>query len=164
MNDIIMNRSFFKLKFIQNGFCNSILLLLFIPIVLSCSKQTVADPSEVLNREQQRVEFLTLNDFRQLSELLSPTMTYTHSNAVIENKQQFLDELESGRLVYRNLNHQDIQIRFVNPDVAILTGITDVSSTVEEQEVEVPLRFTIVYVNYDGQWLFEAWHSVRRPE
>jgi tripartite-type tricarboxylate transporter receptor subunit TctC len=27
----------------------------------------------------------------------------------------------------------------------------------------VPLRLTIVYVQADGEWLFEAWHSVRRP-
>ena len=34
--------------------------------------------------------------------------------------------------------------------------------TLDGQDQDVPLRFTILYVLRDGEWLFEAWHSVRR--
>ena len=30
--------------------------------------------------------------------------------------------------------------------------------TLDGQDQDVPLRFTILYVLRDGEWLFEAWH------
>ncbi len=63
----------------------------------------------------------------------------------------------------RSLKHQDFQVRFPTPDVAILNGQSDVEVVVAGQAQSVPLRFTIVYVKKNGAWLMEAWHSVRRP-
>ena len=142
---------------------NYIIVIFLIFFLVNCNKPNDS-PSDVLSREQQRIEFLTSGDYEQLAEMLSATMSYTNSNAVIENKEQFLEILESGRLIYREIDHREVDIRLANPSTVIITGISDVLSTVEGDDVEVPLRFTIVYVKYDGQWLFEAWHSVRRPE
>jgi uncharacterized protein (TIGR02246 family) len=124
---------------------------------------TAPDSSVILAVEQQRIDFLATGSYEELADMLSPTLTYTHSNAILDDKDAFMEELTSGRVVYRNMDHQDLQVRFLNPTTAIINGISDVSVTVQGEELEVPLRVTIVYVKIDGKWLFEAWHSVRRP-
>jgi hypothetical protein len=124
--------------------------------------QPAATTGEVMTREQQRVGYLIARDYDHLAEMLSPTMTYTHSSGVLDSKEKILADLRSGQIVYRALNHRDVQVRFVTPDVAILNGISDVESTVGGQPQTVPLRFTIVYVRKGGVWLFEAWQATRR--
>lgn len=120
-----------------------------------------ANPDEILNREQQRIDYLTSQNYDQLADVLSPTMSYTHSNAIIENKEQFLEELRNESVIYQSMDHQEVNVRFVNSSTAILNGITDAVVTVEGENLEVPLRFTIVYAKLGGEWMLEAWHSVR---
>ena len=140
-------------------------LNLFICVaVLTASgwQQTTKAADEVLKREQQRVEYLSSGKLDELGALLSPTMTYTHSSAVMDTKDQFVGKLRSGELVYKSLKHSDVQVRFPTPDVAILNGSSDVSAVSAGQAMQVALRFTIVYVKRNGVWLFEAWHSARK--
>ena len=123
-----------------------------------------ASPSQdgVLKREQQRVECLTTAKYDQLAEILSPTLSYTHSSGVLEGKDKIMADLRSGQVVYKALRHKDVQLRFPTPDVAILNGASDVTVVIGGKELEIPLRFTIVYVRKNGVWLMEAWHSARR--
>jgi len=130
----------------------------------SASSASGPDAEALLQREQQRVTYLVEGDFDRLGEMLSSTLSYTHSNAALDSKDSFLGDLRSGQVVYRSMKHRDVGVRFVTPEVAILNGLTDASVTVGGQDQEVPLRFTIVYVVRDGEWLVEAWHSVRRPQ
>lgn len=122
------------------------------------------DPKDVLEREAERVRLLTAGDLDQLATVLSPTLTYTHSSAALDTKETFLESLRSGATVYRSLTHRDVDVRFVTPDVAILNGLSVAEVTVGGEERTVPLRFTIVYVRKDGEWLFDAWHSARLPD
>lgn len=125
--------------------------------------QPAATTGEVMAREQQRVGYLVARDYDHLAEMLSPTMTYTHSSGVLDSREKILADLRSGQIVYRALNHRDVQVRFVTPDVAILNGISDVESIVGGQPQSVALRFTLVYVRKGGTWLMEAWQATRRP-
>jgi hypothetical protein len=122
------------------------------------------DPDALLKREQQRVAYLTKGQFDELGRMISPTLSYTHSNGAIDGKEKYLSDLRSRQVVYQSLTHRDVAVRFVKPGVAILNGVSDVVVSVGGQDQRVPLRFTIVYVEKDGEWLFEAWHSVRRSE
>lgn len=146
----------------------SLLPILIFIMITGCvppqSDTTIPNAADLLALEQHRIDLLASESYDQLSDMLSPTLTYTHSNSIFDDKAAFMEELTSGRVVYRNMNHQDLQVRFLNPTTAIINGISDVSVTVQGEDIEVPLRFTIVYAKIDGVWLFEAWHSVRRPQ
>lgn len=156
--------------------CLSLLLLLSLAVAgcspsspepaadAPASSASELDAEALLQREQQRVSYLVNGDYDRLAEMLSSTLSYTHSNAALDSKDAFLKDLRSGQVVYRSMKHRDVDVRFVTPDVAILNGLTDAAVTVGGQEQDVPLRFTIVYVERDGEWLVEAWHSVRRPQ
>jgi uncharacterized protein (TIGR02246 family) len=117
---------------------------------------------ELLKREQQRVDYLTSGRIDQVAEMLSPTLTYTHSSAVLDNREKFLASLRSGQVAYKSMKHRDVEVRFPTPDVAILNGVSDVVVAIGGKDQDVPLRFTIVYVKKNGAWLLESWHSTRR--
>ncbi|MEX0681488.1 MAG: nuclear transport factor 2 family protein [Balneolales bacterium] len=121
------------------------------------------DTELLIEREQQRIQYLASEDYDNLEAMLSPTLTYTHSNSSIDHKEEFMQPLRSGEVIYQNLVHRNLEARFITPNVGILNGISDVYVTVRGEELVVPLRFTIVYVNRDGEWLFEAWQSTSIP-
>lgn len=129
---------------------------------LSSSPWQSTAPDEILKREQQRVDLLVSGKLDQLAAMLSPTLTYTHSSAVLDNKERFLESLRTGQVVYKSLKHSDVQVRFPTPDVAILNGVSDVDVVISGKPQNVPIRFTIIYVRKNGVWLMEAWHSARR--
>jgi hypothetical protein len=131
-------------------------------VLLGLGQSKAPGSDEILKREQQRVALLTAGKLDELAAMLSPTLTYTHSNAAIDTKEKFLESLRSGQVVYKGLKHSDVQVRLATPDVAILNGVSDVDVVVGGKPQNVPLRFTIVYVRKNGVWLMEAWHSTRR--
>jgi hypothetical protein len=133
-----------------------------VALLFAGAHQKDAASDEVLKREQQRVEYLMAGKIDELAALLSPTMTYTHSSAVLDSKDKFVESLRSKQLVYKSLKHSDVQVRFPTPDVAILNGLSDVEAVSGGQVQKVSLRFTLVYVKKNGVWLMEAWHSARR--
>jgi uncharacterized protein (TIGR02246 family) len=139
------------------------LLLCTAMLVPTASAQTAPNADDVVKREQQRVEYLVAGKIDQLADMLSSTMSYTHSSAVLDSKEKFLASLRSGQVVYRSLKHRDVQARLATPEVAILNGESDIVVSLDGKEQNVPIRFTIVYVKRNGRWLMEAWHSTRRP-
>ena len=139
------------------------LLLCATALTLAGWQQRTPAADAVLKREQQRVDYLVAGKLDDVAAMLSPTLSYTHSSATLDTKDQFMDSLRSGRLVYKSLKHRDVHVRFPTPDVAILNGLSDVEVVSGGQAQQVPLRFTIVYVRKNGEWLMEAWHSARRP-
>jgi len=138
------------------------LLALSLLLAAPLAAAPTAAESAVLAAEQARVTALIKDDFAALERILADELTYTHSNASVDTKEQFLSSLRSGRLKYKALEHSDQRVR-VYGEAAILTGRTKVFSVFEGQEMRPTLRFTIVYVKKAGQWRMAAWHSARVP-
>ena len=138
-------------------------LLCATTVVSSGWQKAAGSEDEILKREQQRVEFLTSGKIDEFAAMLTPAATYTHSSAAIDDKEALLKNLRSGQVVYKTMKHQDLKVRFVTPDVAILQGLSDINVVVGGKPQDVPVRFSIVYVKKNGQWLMDVWHSTRRP-
>ena len=138
------------------------LLTIIVSLALAGAQSSQAD-AEILKREQQRVEYLTSGNIDQLAAMLSPTLTYTHSSSAMDSRDKFLEALRSGQVAYKRLAHRDVQVRFPTPDVAVVTGLSDILVAISGKDTEVPVRFTIIYVKRQGAWLMELWHSTRRP-
>lgn len=139
------------------------LLSVVLCVALAGAQSTTTAGTEILKREQQRVDFLTGGKLDELAAMLSPTLTYTHSSSAMDGRDKFLESLRSGQVAYRRLAHRDVQVRFPAPEVAIVTGLSDILVAIAGKDTEVPVRFTIVYVKKGGEWLMELWHSTRRP-
>jgi ketosteroid isomerase-like protein len=124
---------------------------------------TTAVEKEVRAVEAARIAATTANDFDALDRLLADDLTYTHSNAQLDTKSQFLETLRSGRTRYRVIEPSDVQVR-VYGSVAVLTGRARVSVVTNNQPNEILLRFTSAWAQRDGRWQFVAWQSTRIPQ
>jgi ketosteroid isomerase-like protein len=124
---------------------------------------TSAAEQEVRAAEAARIEATTANDFDALDRLLADDLTYTHSNAQLDTKRQFVEALRSGRTRYRSIEPSDVQVR-VYGTVAILTGRARVSVVSNDQPSEIVLRFTSAWAQREGRWQFVAWQSTRVPQ
>ena len=139
-------------------------LLCATTLVAAAAPQKSPNDAEIQKREQQRIELLTGGKLDELAAMLSPTLSYTHSSAAIDDKTRFLETLRSGQVAYKSLVHRDVQVRFPTPDVAIMNGLSDIDVSIGGKLQQVPVRFTIVYVRQKGVWLLEAWQSTRRQQ
>jgi hypothetical protein len=130
---------------------------------LAGQKPAATESNVILQREQQRVKYLVAGDVDRLAQMTSPTLSYSHSNGSIDGREKFLNDLRIRQVVFRSVNHRDVAARFVTPQVAIVNGLSDIEVKVGEQELKMTIRFTIVYVERNGEWLFEAWQASRLP-
>jgi uncharacterized protein (TIGR02246 family) len=138
------------------------LLTVIVSLALAGAQSTEAT-ADILKREQQRVDSLTTGKIDEVAAMLSPTLTYTHSSSAMDSRDKFLETLRTGQVAYKRLAHRDVQVRFPTPDVAVVTGLSDILVAISGKDTEVPVRFTIIYVKKQGAWLMELWHSTRRP-
>lgn len=130
---------------------------------LAGQKPAAPEPNVIVQREQQRVKYLVSGDIDRLAQMTSPTLSYSHSSGSIDGREKYLNDLRIRQVVFRSLKHRDVAVRFVTPQVAILNGLSDMEVKVGEQDLKMTVRFTIVYVERNGEWLFEAWQSSRLP-
>ena len=70
---------------------------------------------QVQQAEQQRFAALTAQDLAALDPLLADELLYCHSNGQVENKQQFLETIRSGRIRYESIDVHEFQARLYGP-------------------------------------------------
>ena len=138
------------------------LLIALVTATLASPQVSLADTADELRALQtRRFSALVSKDLQFLDTLLSPLLSYTHSNGMVETKQAFLDNLKAGKMVYRSIEPRD-QAVIVDRDVGIVTGIGEFAVTVGGKDLEAKLRFTDVYVkDRSGQWKELAWQSLK---
>ena len=125
----------------------------------------LAQPSSldaVRTAEAQRIQALLTRDFATLDRLLAEDLTYTHTNAKVDRKADYLEPFKSGRTRYVSLDPSEITIRLYS-DTAVLTGRMMSVALVMGAESRTDLRFTSVWIRRDGRWQMVAWHSSRVP-
>ncbi len=129
--------------------------------VLSCTsnnEQTNDALQEVLAAHEKR-RIATLNgDANTVASMMTDDLTFTHANAVVETKEQFVDALKTQRLQYKTLTDEDRQIR-VNGNTGVVSGtvhiVVDASGTVYDLRV----LFTELWVKEGDTWKMMLWHA-----
>ncbi len=110
--------------------------------------------------ERARFEAMTRRDIDALDKMLDPTLTYTHSNGLVETKAEHLDHIRTGRIVYRALRPLEMQVRRYGKS-AVVTGVVRAQGRYRGRDFDLKLRYTAVYVKRPSGWRMVAWHSVR---
>jgi uncharacterized protein (TIGR02246 family) len=121
---------------------------------------------EVLHAEQSRTAALIAGDFATLDKVMADDVTYVHASGQHDTKQTYLAALHSGVLSYQSWTAQEIHVRMLGPDVAVLNGIYNVHAMdhrVGNDEIIIDIHFLTVYARRDGRWQQVAWQSTRLP-
>jgi hypothetical protein len=116
----------------------------------------------VRETERARLDALLANDFPTLERILGDDLTYTHTTGSVEDKEEFIGMLKSGRLQYRAFAPRDVTVRSYD-GTAVLTGLADVHVALDDQNLAFTMRFTSVYVYRAGRYQMVAWQSTRLP-
>ena len=117
---------------------------------------------EALKAEDARYAAQMSNDFAAMDKLFSPDLVYTHTSAVVDNKQSYIESMRSGKVVYKVMRRSDVQVRTFGC-IAILTGNGNFDVTVGDKDVNVLLRFHSIWQKKDGIMQYVSWQSTRIP-
>jgi hypothetical protein len=142
--------------------------LLIVAVILALSPvmsaQTGKVEQQVLQAEKDRFAAMVKGDRAVLEKLLADDLTYTHSTALLETKEQFIKSVTSGNIDYVSIvpSASDSKVR-VNGNTAIVNGLAAVNVIDTGKDRKIRIRYTTVYTNRGGAWLLQAWQSTVVP-
>jgi len=115
----------------------------------------------ILDLEQQWQEALLASDVDALDRLYAETLVYTHSNASVDDKATYLENIRAGRSRYLTLERDDIRVQ-VHGEAAIVTCHWKVQSIGNGTRYQTDARYLHVYVLQEGTWRMIAHQSTLR--
>lgn len=93
------------------------------------------------NRDTGTLEWLFADDFMEV-----------HPGGFIVNKQEQIDQIKDPQRTLNELHPDDIQVRYVSPDVAVLTDVTTIRGMSGGVSYDGPERVIRVFVKQHGRW------------
>jgi ketosteroid isomerase-like protein len=136
-----------------------------LPVILVAGGTAFAAGPEdaVLAAQDKRIALTVAADVAGLGAMMTDDLTWTHSNANVESKAQFLEAIRSGKYKYKSMTFDDRKVR-LHGDTAIVSGTCRVLVTTDGREIDIKLRFTELYVKQQGAWKQAMWQSTRVPD
>ena len=133
--------------------------------VLAQAGANAKTEQQVLPAEKDRFAAMIKVDEAALNRLLADDLTYTHSNANMQTKAQFIADLKSGAIKYVSVapSVPDWKVR-VYGNVAIVSGVAAVNVIDHGNNLTFKIRYTNDHVNRGGRWQMVNWQSTRFPQ
>ena len=143
-------------------FVLAILMLTLVPVL---SAQSGKADQAVLQAEKDRFAAMIKGDRPALEKLLADDLTYTHSSALFESKEQFIKSVTSGNIDYVSIepSEPDWKVR-VNGNTAIVNGVAAVNVIDTGKDLKIKIRYTTIHTNRGGTWQLQAWQATRFPQ
>lgn len=137
-------------------------LLIFVWSVSFAQKQTDESATEqfVLRLHQKKFQWMIKKQLDSLKNILDERVVYVHSNGWVENKQEILDDLKSGKLIMNSVTVKEAKAR-VYKGAVIVNGSGIFNVMVDGNAVEINLLYTEVYVRKKDDWLLVSRHANR---
>ena len=118
---------------------------------------------DILALENRRYQAMVEADTAALNELLADDLIYTHSNAVVDTKQSYIDGIVAKKWHYQKLERPVEQIA-VFGDCARVSGQIRIALGNPDGTVRnLNGRFLNVWVKRNGKWQMAAWQSTPIP-
>ena len=137
------------------------MMLALAPLV---SAQMGKMEQQVLQAEKDRFAAMVKGDRAALEKLLADDLTYTHSTALFESKEQFIKSVTSGNIDYVSIvpSEADWKVR-VNGNTAIVNGLAAVNVIDTGKDLKIRIRYTTIQPIAAAAWQLQAWQSTRFP-
>src|SRR5918993_631534 len=114
----------------------------------------------VLQAEKDRFAAMIKGDRAALEKLLADDLTYTHSSALFESKEQFIKSVTSGNIDYVSIvpSEKEWKVR-IEGNTAIINGLAAVNVIDTGKDRKITIRFSTVQSNRGGAWQLRTWQS-----
>lgn len=121
-----------------------------------------ADEKAVASAVEKLRKAMVAGDAAILKSMAAEDLSYGHSNALLENRDEFVDQFVTGKSVFKTINLTDQTIKIVG-DAAIvrhrLTGDTNNSNV----PGKVDLTILMVWKKQNGEWKLLARQAAKIP-
>ena len=141
-----------------------VLTAILLTITTAASAQTGKAEQQVLQAEKARFDAMIKADRPALEKLTADDLTYIHSTALLQNKDEFIKSVLAGNIDYVSMvpSAADTKVR-INGSTALLTGVAAVNVIDNGKDRKIKIRYTSAYTNRGGAWLLQAWQSTVFP-
>jgi Domain of unknown function (DUF4440) len=116
----------------------------------------------VLKADNARFAAMLKADAAALEKLLASELSYTHSNASVQDKAAFISDIKTGKIKYVTVEATDQKAR-VFGNMAIVTGGASVHVIQNGNDLTFKIRYTNTHIYREGAWQMVAWQSTRLP-
>jgi uncharacterized protein DUF4440 len=113
--------------------------------------QNVKSEEEVINLSKEKWRWMSERKVDSLDALFHEKAVFVHMGATM-SKEQELDVIRSGGIHYKDVDIQEVSVRFIGTTTAILLNKIRLVAVVGGNEVTNPFVVTEVYVQQSGTW------------
>jgi uncharacterized protein (TIGR02246 family) len=110
----------------------------------------VADELKELDRQWVHAALTGNTDY--MASLFVDDFVEVHAGGEVVSKQQQIDQIKSPNRVMKDLHSDDIHVRCLSSDLAVLTDTTTMSGTNQGRSVTGQYRVLRVFVKQGGKW------------
>lgn len=133
-----------------------IVTILFILVQFVAVAQTAFIKEAVAKLDRALVSKDTIS----LKKLLHKDASYGHSNGWVENKQDVINHLLSGKLLYKKIESTDLEWKMTK-DVASVRSKTELKYVLDGKDGELNLHVLQVWVKTNKGWQLIARQSTK---
>ncbi len=100
-------------------------------------------------------------DEKALVQLLNADVSYGHSNGWVQNKNDIINDLKSGRLVYNKIENVSVMIVAINSNWATVRTNTNAEGSINGSAFQLKLHVLQVWIKSKIGWQLLARQSTK---
>jgi hypothetical protein len=104
---------------------------------------------------------LVNKDEKKLTQLLHPDVSYGHSNGWVQNKNDIINDLKSGKLVYNKIENSSVMIVAINANWATVRTNTNAEGSVSGTAFQLKLHVLQDWIKTKNGWQLLARQSTK---
>lgn len=132
--------------------------LVFLLTSFAVLAQSEAAKVDALHK--QKFEWLINNNIDSITYLLGDKVSYIHSNGWIQNREEVLNDMKSGKLQYKSIVVEESSVNLIE-QTAIVTGKATFAGKMNNIDFSVKLLYTEVYVKVGNRWRLISRHACK---
>lgn len=113
---------------------------------------TASDEQDVAKAVDKMTQAMLHKDIATLNALTSDNVTYGHSSGKIQNKQEFVADIETGRSGFKTLQMLNQKIK-MNGDTALVRNHFSAQAVNSGVEVPTEIENFQIWQKQKGEWL-----------
>ena len=113
--------------------------------------QNIKSEEEIINFSREKWRWMSERKVDSLAALFHEKAVFVHMGATM-SKDQELHIIESGEIQYKDVDIQEVSVRFIGTTTAILLNKIRLVAIVGGNEVTNPFVVTEVYVQENNTW------------
>ena len=121
-----------------------------------------ADEKAVAAAIENLRKAMIAGDPAQLKSITTADLSYGHSNALLENQDEFVDQFVTGKSVFKTIKLSDQSIKIVG-DVAVVRHRLTADTNNSNVPGTVDLSILLVWKKQKGEWKLLARQAVKIP-